>query len=56
MKKATLITSMRQRNVGIQKVRWEDMLNKLALQEEDAMNRNRWQKLTQAAHPTTQWE
>ena len=46
--------------IGRQRIRWKDVLtrdmNKLGLQEEDAMKKKRWKKFTRAGDPTTQWK
>ena len=46
------------RNVGRPRLRWRDVTRndmiKLGVQEDDAMNRNRWKKITRAADPAIQ--
>ena len=59
VKKAMSIPVTRRRNVDRQRIKWKDLLkrdeNKLGLQEEDAMNRNKRQKSTLLANLTTQY-
>ena len=48
------------RNVGRPGLRWTDVTRndmiKLGVQEEDAMDRNRWKKITRAADPAILWD
>ena len=58
--KKAMLMPVTGRSVGRQTIRWKDVLkrdmNKLGLQEENAMNRKRRKHFIRVADHTTQWE
>lgn len=60
VKKAMMMQVTGRRSVGRQRIRWRDVvgrdMNNLGIQEEDAMDRNRWRRITRAADPAIQWD
>ena len=60
VKKAMRVEVRGRRSVGRQRIRWRDVtrsdMNKLGVQEDDAMDRNRWRRITRAADPAIQWD
>ena len=60
VKKAMMAEVRGRRSVGRQRIRWRDVIrsdiNKLGVQEEDAIDRKKWRKITRAADPAIQWD
>lgn len=58
--KKAMIMPVTGRSVGRQVKRWKDVverdIHELGLQEEEALDRSRWKKITREADPATQWE
>lgn len=60
VKKAMMMPVRGRRSVGRQRIRWGDGINrdmnKIGVQRDDAMNRNRWKRMTRAADPAIVWD
>ena len=60
VKKAMMMPVRGRRSVGRQRIRWSDVvsrdMNKAGVQDDDAMDRNRWKRMTRAADPAIVWE
>ena len=46
--------------MGRQRIRWSDVVNKdmnrVGVQDDDAMDRKRWKRMTRAADPAIVWD
>ncbi|MEL6606600.1 MAG: hypothetical protein AAFP20_25775 [Cyanobacteria bacterium J06614_10] len=60
VKKAMMMPVRGRRSVGRQRIRWSDVvkrdMNSVGVQSEDAVDRNKWKRMTRAADPTIVWD
>ena len=60
VKKAMMMPVSGRRSVGRQRIRWRDVvnrdMNKVGVQMDEAMDRNRWRRTTRAADPAIVWD
>ena len=60
VKRAMMMPVRGRRSVGRQRIRWGDVvkrdMNKVGVQDNDAMDRERWKRMTRAADPAIVWD